>query len=268
MKVTLISKTQPVGIETDTEGLVVYQARVSSKTPKEIRHEKPKGLLKYMLLHGHWSPFEMVNVGFNVQTTRAISAQICRHKSLSIQELSQRYKEIEWEDFGLPEIRMLGDGGNRQGSGEIAKSLLHDVANKSILESYNNYDFLIKNNVAPESARMILPMCTPTEMYLNGSLRSWIHFLAQRLDSHAQKEVREIALCIAQSIYEIFPLTVNILKESFQEHTIKQNVRITLSQDNTYYLLDLGDGNQLQLLKKDYEGLIQENENIWNPIIV
>lgn len=216
MQVTLVSSTANY-VGCTIEEFIVYTARVSSNKPKDARHEGAKTLLKYMLKHGHWSPFEQVNIGFNVITTRAISAQICRHKSLSVQELSQRYKEIEWADFDFPQMRIKNNGGNRQGSGEEANWI---DTREHIRRAYSLYKLLIENNiepVAPETARMILPMCTPTELYLNGSLRSWIHFLTQRLDGHAQKEIRDIAKLIHIELVKLFPITFEILKESFYD---------------------------------------------------
>ncbi len=223
MQVTLVSSTANF-VGCTIEEFIVYTARVSSNKPKDSRHEGAKTLLKYMLKHGHWSPFEQVNIGFNVVTTRAISAQICRHKSLSVQELSQRYKEIEWEDFEFPEMRMKSDGGNRQGSGEVYNGI-GSFSNSIVSKIYHWYEKLLEDGIAPESARMILPMCTPTEMYLNGSLRSWIHFLTQRLDGHAQKEIRDIAKLIHIELVKLFPITFEILKESYFEE-VKPTVNI------------------------------------------
>lgn len=223
MQVTLVSSTANY-VGCTIEEFVVYTARVSSQKPKEERSNDAKKLLKYMLKNGHWSPFEQVNIGFNVVTTRAISAQICRHKSLSIQELSQRYKEIAWEDFEMPEMRLISNGGNRQGSGEVYNTLNNFVGN-SITVSFNNYNELIKEGIAPECARNVLPMCSPTELYLNASLRNWIHFLAQRLDWHAQKEIRDIAKLIHIELVKLFPITFEILKESYFEE-VKPTVNI------------------------------------------
>lgn len=224
MQVTLVSSTANF-VGCTIEEFIVYTARVSSNKPKDSRHEGAKTLLKYMLKHGHWSPFEQVNIGFNVITTRAISAQICRHKSLSVQELSQRYKEIEWEDFEFPEMRMKSDGGNRQGSGEVDTHGHYINLEYSVESSFETYTEMIENGIAPECARMVLPMCTPTEMYLNGSLRSWIHFLTQRLDRHAQKEIRDIAKLIHIELVKLFPITFEILKESYFEE-VKPTVNI------------------------------------------
>lgn len=134
-----------------------------------------------------------------------------------MQELSQRYKEIEWEDFELPEMRLISNGGNRQGSGEVAGKEIIDNVGEQLLSIYNVYQYLTQRKIAAECARMFLPMCTPTEMYLNGSLRSWIHFLTQRLDDHAQKEIRDIAKLIHIELIKLFPITFEILKESFYD---------------------------------------------------
>jgi thymidylate synthase (FAD) len=172
-------------------------------------------LIGYLIKNKHWSPFQMVNVCFEVNTTRAISAQILRHSSLAAQEFSQRYSTVdELGSFEIPEVRYTGTS-NRQASLTAAEAQKEDrlkydnyIMESAITFAVDSYTNLINNGVAPESARMILPMCSPTRLYLNGTLRSWIHYLQVRNDeSHVQKEHVEIAKEIDVQLAELFPLT-------------------------------------------------------------
>ena len=208
-KVKLISLTQGAGeFEGKTaEEMIVYCARVSS--PRSDKFDSPAGLLNYCIKHGHWSIFEMANMTLEINTSRAISAQIIRHRSFAFQEFSQRYAEVpSVEDF---EIRMQGKT-NRQVGDEVAnpkildwsaypQSDIHpervryssdiiDYVNEHILTVYNR---LIEAGVARESARMILPMASSSKLYMNGTVRSWIHYIDLRTQEDTQKEHRELA---------------------------------------------------------------------------
>ena len=155
------------------------------------------------------SPLEMVNICFEIQTTRAISAQIMRHRSISFQELSQRYSDDIAVEF--PELRMKGST-NRQGSSDtLAPDTLKLVSESSLNSAYNAYKLLIEQGVALETARMILPMCTETTVYANGTLRSWIHFCAQRSDKHAQKEIQLISNEIYKLLGEHYPNVIEAI---------------------------------------------------------
>ncbi len=185
MKVKLIHCTP------NADHLVEYIARVSApkNQAKMEAGELPAGkLIQYLADHRHWSPFEMVSACLEIHTTRAIAAQIIRHRSFSFQEFSQRY-EVVGTDFEVPEMRRKAQGGNRQGSGEAMET----EAAKAIEHAMDAYNDLIRNGVAPESARMVLPMCAPTRLYMHGTIRSWHHYFDQRCDGHAQKEHRLIA---------------------------------------------------------------------------
>lgn len=218
MKVTLISTTQPVpalqeqGIRT-AEDLIVYCARVSNPD-NQLNVATGHKLLRYCIEHGHWSVFEQASMTVEITTSRAISAQILRHRSFSFQEFSQRYAVVDpgrgmWEEF---ELREKAQGGNRQGSGvdlfekPHGTSILGVVAMDAIAGAVGAYHTLIQEGVAPECARMVLPLCTRTTLYMTGSVRSWIHYLKQRLDSHAQKEHRDVAGAVLAVFKQQFPV--------------------------------------------------------------
>ena len=183
MQVKLVSITQPTlqlkrqGIKTP-EDLIVYCARVSNPSNQFNNQTAPK-LTQYLIKHKHWSPFEMVDMTVEIKTSRAIAAQILRHRSFSFQEFSQRYSEaanlepIEW--------RMQGET-NRQVGDEKFKleSELDDAIDYFLSTSVEVYNHLIDKGVAKECARMILPLCTETTMYMKGSIRSLIHYIQIR----------------------------------------------------------------------------------------
>jgi thymidylate synthase (FAD) len=216
-----MTKVKLIWVTPDAENLLTYIARVSNPVnqQKQLESENPEQmnsrLIGYLIKHKHWSPFEQVNACFEINTTRAISAQILRHKSFAFQEFSQRYATVDkLSEFHYPEIRYAGTT-NRQASLTAVEANKEDRVefDEYIMESAVNfaldsYKSLISNGVAPESARMILPMCSPTRLYMNGTLRSWIHYLQVRNDSaHTQKEHVEIAKEIDTQLAELFPLT-------------------------------------------------------------
>ena len=180
MNVDLVSITKPEvkGIK-NPEDLVAFCARVSNPSNQMNVETAPK-LLKFLIKHKHWSPFELVDMCVEIKTSRGIAAQILRHRSFSFQEFSQRYSVAnEFEDI---ELRLQGDK-NRQ-VGEILMNTntdAYDKVNELLIESLSLsqhcYDTMIENGVAKEVARMILPLTTQTTMYMKGSLRSWIHIL-------------------------------------------------------------------------------------------
>lgn len=221
MKATLISTTQPVpalqeqGVRT-AEDLIVYCARVSNPDNQLNVATGPK-LLRYCIEHGHWSVFEQASMTVEIQTSRAISAQILRHKSVSFQEFSQRYAQVgkSGEYFEEVEIRLANPSGNRQGS---IQGELPDIKWKGVMipmkaaidehldSSRELYEAIIGAGGAPECARMVLPLCTRTTLYMTGCVRSWIHYLKQRLDSHAQKEHRDVAGAVLDIFKQQFPV--------------------------------------------------------------
>lgn len=200
MKVTLVAKTKPEieGIKNLGE-FIAYCARVSNPANQMNSATAPK-LLAYLIKHRHWSPFEMANIAMEIETTRDISHQIIRHVSFRFQEFSQRYAEVD-SKFVLREAR-LQDKKNRQNSIETSDSNLEalwvskqaEVVEKASLA----YQWALENGVAKEQARVVLPEgLTPTKLYMNGSVRSWIHFCEVRTDPSTQKEHREVAQACA-----------------------------------------------------------------------
>ena len=208
MEVKLISTTQPVpalkrqGIKSP-EDLIVYCARVSNPSNQLNSQTAPK-LIQYLIKHKHWSPFEMVDMCVEIKTSRAIAAQILRHRSFSFQEFSQRYAEatalepIQWRMQGATN-RQVGD--EPADLAEDALQAIQDL-NETALEVYG---LLTEQGVAKECARMILPLTTQTTLYMKGSIRSWIHYVLVRATQETQKEHRDIALAIKKILKQHFP---------------------------------------------------------------
>jgi thymidylate synthase (FAD) len=176
----------------DVEGLIAYIARVSSPNQKNPKYSK---LIKFCIDHGHWSILEMANITMEVKTTRAIAPQILRHRSFSFQEFSQRYSAVGdgYEEFGA----RRQDNKNRQNS---IDDLSDDIKNqwkqkqKEVWDkSYENYEWALDNGIAKETARAVLPLQTKTRLFMNGTIRSWVHYINLRADAATQKEHREIA---------------------------------------------------------------------------
>jgi thymidylate synthase (FAD) len=206
--VKLIAATKPEQLVSTPEGLrtltaeelVAYTARVSNPGNQANVETAPK-LLNYLQDHKHWSPFEMVHVVVEIETSRAIAAQILRHRSFSFQEFSQRYQESSSAGYKSYDIRSQ-DAKNRQSSHddmpEDWKQEFHDDQQKIWELASNLYDKWIKRNGAKECARFLLPLNTSTKLYVAGSLRSWIHYLEVRCAPETQLEHREIALAIRE----------------------------------------------------------------------
>jgi len=194
-----------ISISKDAEKLIAYMARVSSNNQD---NPNIKGLLKYCIKHGHFSIFEMCNMVIEINTTRAISAQIIRHRSFSFQEFSQRYAKVN-DLPNVPHLR-LQDHKNRQNSIDEIDEELKIELNKDIENLFNDinkvYYKLLENGVAKECARMVLPMCSPTRLYMSGSIRSWIHYLNVRCDESTQLEHREISLEIKEIFKQELPI--------------------------------------------------------------
>lgn len=207
MKVRLISYSQaPAGGQT-LQDLVAYCARVSNPG-NQTNTETNEKLIGYLIRNNHWSPLEMVNVCLEVETTRDIARQILRHRSFSFQEFSQRYAVADLK-FECREAR-LQDSNNRQNSIETDDEdlktqwiLKQDSIAASVEEAYT---WAIEHGIAKEQARAVLPEgMTPSRMYINGSLRSWIHYIQLRSGNGTQKEHREVALECARVLRTIFP---------------------------------------------------------------
>ena len=223
MNVKLVSYSQPtaefanMGIE-DAQELIAYCARVSNPA-NQFNTDTSERLIRYLIKHQHWSPLEMVSACLEIVTTRDIARQILRHRSFSFQEFSQRYAdptaELD-EAFVLREARFQ-DTKNRQNSIEIdtddeQQRLLSyewERAQKRVLFVVKQeYSWALKNGIAKEQARAVLPEgLTVSRMYMNGTLRSWIHYMELRASNGTQKEHQDIALACAKAIAEIFPMT-------------------------------------------------------------
>lgn len=192
MQVSLNSITKPVVVgvpDMNMEEYLIYAARVSSD--ERVNNDTAPGLMRYLIKNKHWSPFEMVHIGIEIKTSRAIAAQILRHRSFSFQEFSQRYAKVS--SIEGVELRYKADT-NRQSSTDLVEDRkLHQISEDAIHTCIEAYNKLIKADVATECARMILPLATSTNIVMAGTLRSWIHFFEQRCSEHAQKEIQDIA---------------------------------------------------------------------------
>ena len=195
--------------------LVAYMARVSN--PKGQSKDFTK-LIRYLIKHKHWSPFEMVNMCVEINTTRSISAQILRHRSFSFQEFSQRYASVEELELPTPQNLRLQDPKNRQNSIEdtrlLDKEQLEYVIRANYIQTYDLYKNMLASGIAKECAREVLPMGTPTRLYMNGTLRSWIHYVDLRSANGTQKEHRDIAIACKDLIKTNFPLTFKAIYEN------------------------------------------------------
>ena len=227
MKVCLVSYSQPtveyrdMGIA-DAQELIAYCARVSNPA-NQFNTETSEKLIRYLIKHQHWSPLEMVSACLEITTTRDIARQILRHRSFSFQEFSQRYAdptaELD-EAFVLREARFQ-DTKNRQNSVEFDQSddaqrllaIEWERAQKRVLYAVKKeYKWAIDNGIAKEQARAVLPEgLTVSRMYMNGTLRSWIHYMELRASNGTQKEHQEIARACARAIAAIFPMTSTLV---------------------------------------------------------
>lgn len=190
----------------DAEKLIVKMARVSNPANQDNWETGPK-LLKYLIKQEHWSPFEMASLCIQIDTERDIAAQILRHRSFSFQEFSTRYAQTS--QATTPWFRRQ-DEKNRQNSHNdihpFTQQDLQQKAQRVIKESYDLYEYMLKRGVAKETARRILPLCTPTSMYMTGTLRSWIHYIQIRAKEGTQHEHRLIAQKCLTIFRQEFPI--------------------------------------------------------------
>ena len=201
MNVKLITVTP------DAEQLMAYVARVSN--PSNQDNEKYAGLLKYCIKHNHWSVFEQSSMTLEIETTRAIAAQVLRHRSFTFQEFSQRYAaSTALGDIDLPELRKQ-DLKNRQNSTDDLDPEMVEKFEKQMITLFSSakalYEQMLSQGVAKECARMVLPLCTPTRIYMTGSCRSWIHYINLRSAHGTQKEHMVIAEACRKVFIEQFP---------------------------------------------------------------
>ena len=218
MNVRMISYSQtPLDFDTNDatlQDLIAFCARVSNPS-NQSNPETSERLIKYLIRNKHWSPLEMVSVCLEVETTRDIARQLLRHRSFSFQEFSQRYADPTKDlEFVLREAR-LQDTKNRQNSIETDDSDLQrrwaERQEFAIYAAKSAYDWAIENGIAKEQARVVLPEGnTVSRLYVNGTLRSWIHYIDLRIENGTQKEHREIAAACAEVIAKIFPIIKTI----------------------------------------------------------
>jgi thymidylate synthase (FAD) len=194
-----------IHVTPDAESLIAYMARVSN--PDNQNNPQSEGLIKYLIKHRHWSPFEMVNMCVQIETTRSVAAQILRHRSFSFQEFSQRYAQVT-KPAAIPQLRRQ-DLKNRQNSTDDLPQATVDEFNvkiDSLFElSQHLYDEMLTAGVAKECARDVLPLASRTKLYMNGSLRSWLHYTDLRCANGTQLEHKQIALEVKLLIQQQFP---------------------------------------------------------------
>jgi thymidylate synthase (FAD) len=227
MTVKLISYSRvPDGSELElnnVQELIAYCARVSNPS-NQMNKETSERLIKYLIKHAHWSPLEMVNACLEINTTRDIAHQIVRHRSFAFQEFSQRYANPkEMGDMFILRDARLQDKKNRQNSIDIDDDTLKEEWNArqtAVIDlAKETYDWAIENGIAKEQARVVLPEGnTKTRLYMNGTLRSWIHYIELRAANGTQKEHMEIAHACAKVIAEIFPLAKDFIEGEQNEN--------------------------------------------------
>ena len=198
--------TTLIHITPNAEELISYMARVSNPSNQSNTETSAK-LIKYLINHQHWSPFEMVNMCVEIETTRSIAAQILRHRSFSFQEFSQRYAEVT-VPASIPELRRQ-DTKNRQNSiddlDDVLKKNFQFRIGSLYSDCYGLYKDLVAAGVAKECAREVLPMAAPTKLYMNGTIRSWLHYCDLRTSNGTQKEHAQIAGQVQDLLYQHLP---------------------------------------------------------------
>ena len=209
-----MEKVKVVSVTPDAEKTMAYIARVSN--PANQENDNFSGLLKYCIQHEHWSVFEQSSMTLEIETTRAIAAQILRHRSFTFQEFSQRYaKSNELGKIELPQLRRQ-DKKNRQNSIDDLDPFVQQKLEAQMITLFSSaqslYNQMIEEGVAKECARMVLPLCTPTRIYMTGSCRSWIHYIDLRTAHGTQKEHMLIAEECRDTFKEQFPITSEALE--------------------------------------------------------
>lgn len=215
MKVKLLNATP------NAEEHIVEVARVSSS--RKDKKAKGEGLLRYLIKHKHWSPFEHSFATFEIETSKAIGIQLIRHRSFTFQEFSQRYQDVNrlGDMFETVQLREQCED-NRQSSVDAIDPKItweghprqaSQLVEEHLFRSRALYNRLLDSGVARETARMVLPLATTTKIHMTGSLRSWIHFLDLRTDDHAQKEIRDVAKEIECQFFKAFPIVGAALKD-------------------------------------------------------
>jgi thymidylate synthase (FAD) len=221
LKVRLVSYSQPAGeIEglNNVEDMVAYCARVSNPS-NQLNTETSGKLLEYLAKHKHWSPFEMASACLEIETTRDIARQMLRHRSFSFQEFSQRYAnpDEQFENMFVKREARLQDTKNRQNSIEVSDKELelewYRIQDRVEWMAKREYQNAIKLGIAKEQARALLPEgLTVSRLYMNGTIRSWIHYIELRAANGTQKEHIEIAKACAEAIAKIYPQALELTK--------------------------------------------------------
>ena len=205
-----------ISITPDAEKTMAHIARVSN--PNNQDNPNYAGLLKYCIKHNHWSVFEQSSMTLEIETTRAIAAQILRHRSFTFQEFSQRYAQSnELGKIELPDLRRQ-DTKNRQNSIDDVDPFVKQKLEAQMITLFSSaqslYNQMIEEGIAKECARMVLPLCTPTRIYMTGSARSWIHYIELRSANGTQKEHMDIANACKSIFIDTFPTIAEALEWS------------------------------------------------------
>ena len=204
-----------ISVTPDAEKTMAFIARVSN--PNNQKNDNFAGLLKYCIKHNHWSVFEQSTMTLEIETTRAIAAQILRHRSFTFQEFSQRYADSSMlsKVIPLPELRRQDDK-NRQNSIDDLDPFEVQILEKQMTTLFNSamslYQQMLDRGVAKECARNVLPLCTPTRIYMTGSCRSWLHYITLRTANGTQKEHMEVAEGCKKIFIEQFPIVSEALE--------------------------------------------------------
>ncbi len=211
---TMDTQIKLVSVTPDAEKTMGYVARVSN--PNNQDNPKVAGLLSYCIKHGHWSVFEQAHMTIEINTTRGLAAQILRHRSFTYQEFSQRYADVSYlrEHIPLPELRSQ-DTKNRQNSIDDVDPLVVDRFNKEMRKHFDAgidlYKSMLHAGIAKECARFVLPLATPTRLYMTGSVRSWIHYIDLRSAHGTQKEHMDLVKNVRSIFIEQFPIVSQAL---------------------------------------------------------
>ena len=215
MRSLMNSQIKLVSVTPDAEQHMAYVARVSN--PKNQDNDKFAGLLKYCIQHGHWSVFEQAFMTVEINTTRGLAAQILRHRSFTYQEFSQRYADSSMlaDEIPLPELRRQDDK-NRQNSIDDVDPLMQQdfeiKMQRHFVDGMKLYKEMLDAGIAKECARFVLPLATPTKLYMTGSIRSWIHYIDLRSAHGTQKEHMDIAEAVRGIFIEQFPIIAEALE--------------------------------------------------------
>ncbi len=210
-----MNQVKLVSVTPEAEKTIAYIARVSN--PKNQNNQKFSGLLKYCIKHGHWSVFEQAHMTVEINTTRGLAAQILRHRSFTYQEFSQRYADSSMlgKEIPLPELRRQDDKNRQNSIDDIDQFLKQDFELKMqrhFVDSMKLYKEMLDAGIAKECARFVLPLATPTRLYMTGSVRSWVHYIDLRSAHGTQKEHMDIAEGVRSIFIEQFPSVAEALE--------------------------------------------------------